>query len=513
MKKFLTLVLIASLSLFSCTNYNTTPEDVEETPSYYMGVTEISVPTGTKSVYVYNGNNVQEVSVNPIISEPEHGFAPEPWGLVHLEFESSIPTSVSVSYKCNDIEFFCLKDFPVRDGIVTKALTDPIKLEEPAPYTTEAGGRTLYHSSGVVMFEDSWPTSNRTASGAYDTDFNDCIVDFDLETSVVPDDMLEPEGWREQVKVVLQVRVVGGPDPYRVGLILEGFDMNNVESIEEHKTLDSYNNPHGTLPDWTKVTLQENSLHYDPLNSAYASNNPTRPCLEIGAMFRLNDANRGAGTEEYTYTNNGQSHQTVFNPSLNAYWAAPKTEQYCEELADLYKTNSRYTLDYVQGQKLYNAIPGYINVSGGLYTYTVIYHMKPRAEMTAEERNAVKQNMIDVVNKTERENFYIVNKNYRPVHLSGYRPADFKVKDYNSYAAKYEEIFAQNTDKLDPEVPYLSKDGLVWGVKCPVLTKHVWNKLNFSDAYPKYMNWVDSNGEEDRDWYETSDGRFISCWW
>ena len=139
--------------------------------------------------------------------------------------------------------------------------------------------------------------------------------------------------------------------------------------------------------------------------------------------------------------------------------------------------------------------------------------MKPRAEMSAEERNAVKQNMIDVVNNTVNQNFYVINKNYRPVHLSGYRPADFKVKDFNSYAEKYAEIFAANTDKLDPEVPYLSKDGLVWGVKCPVLTKHVWNKLNFSDAYPKYMNWVDSNGEEDRDWYETSDGRFISCWW
>ena len=328
---------------------------------------------------------------------------------------------------------------------------------------------------------------------------------FDVEAVVVPDALLASEGWREQVKAVIHVRVTGAQAPWRVGMILEGFDQQYVESISDYKTLDSWQNPHGELPNWTVGTLQENSLHYE--------SNPLRPCIEIGGLQRLNDANRGAGTEEYTRIDDkGTTHKTVFNPRVNKYWTSPKTEQYDAALADI---TTPATLAYIQSQTFYNAIPGYVNVDGGLYTYTVIYHMKPRAEMSAEESTKALKNMIDAVNVTTNQNFYIVNNDFSPVGLKGYQPVDFAVKEKpNGYKPRYDQVFAANTDKLDATIPYYSKGGQVWGFKSPTLTKHVWNKMYFSDAYPYYESWVDSNGSQNPDWNTKEvNNLYLTCWW
>ena len=536
MKKIIALASAAFVmfALANCAK-STGPVTVDDpdngdvtTVTAYSGTTQISVPCGTKVVYVHykgkDGDKVMEVPVTPSITKPSNGKALEPFGTVQLTFEAPSPTAVSVSYRSHQKgdDYYCLENFAVttpktKNPAATTWTSVPnakVNLPEPAAYVTADGGRTNYHSSGVVMFEDSWPNSSQTAEGKYDTDFNDCVLDYDLEASVVDDDKLEAEGWREQVKVVLHIRAIGASAPHRVGLILEDFDMNNVEYIEEFKTLDSYNNPHGTLPEWTKVTLQENSLHYDPLpNTEFRSTNPKRPAVEIGRIVLMNDASRGAGTEEYTYTNGEFTNTTVFNVSVNKKWETPRTEQYDPDLENVYKEHSKSTLAYVQTQGFYNALPGYVNVAGGLYTYTVIYHMKARAEMTTEKSAEVKANMIKAVNDTRSQNFYIINKDYTPVHLSGYTPGDFTPKTSVVYQTKYDQIYNKNKSKLDPTVPYLSKEGLVWGVKCPVNTRHVWNKLNFSEAYPNFFKWLQANGEDFQDWYMTPDGRFLSCWW
>ena len=81
-----------------------------------------------------------------------------------------------------------------------------VQLQEPAPYISADGCQTFYHASGVVMFEDSWPTA--LVGGAYDFDFDDVVVDYDVEAKTVADDQLEAEGWREQIKVVLLLQTV-----------------------------------------------------------------------------------------------------------------------------------------------------------------------------------------------------------------------------------------------------------------------------------------------------------------
>lgn len=393
-----------------------------------------------------------------------------------------------------------------------------ISLPEPAPYTNtivdEEGNvkATSYHSSGVVMFDDRWPSINEAG---YRYDFNDVVIDYDVEALTIADDYLESEGWREQVKVVLHVRALGGNDGNRVGIVLEGFNTDNVSYVDEYYSLDSWQNAHGALPTWTESTLVENSLRYDGLTAeegrdAWGPGTPLRPAFEIGRLQALNNKDgqrtggKNSGNEVYKYK--GKDH--VFNPARRLYseWKTPDAEQYTADLDALYQSASGRTLANVQSMQLYNTIPGFINVAGGLYTYTVIYHMKDRAEMTPEESEACKANMMETVVNTTNQNFFLVKGDYGAVGLKGYQPLDCAVKDFNKgYKAKYDEIVAAHSADMDMTTTYKAKNGMVWGFKCPTLTRHTWELMPFSVAYPHYEEWVKSNGQSHKDWYKDAD--------
>ncbi len=406
------------------------------------------------------------------------------------------------------------------DGTITvgyaPADATSVTLPEPASYVTTDEDYTVYHSSGVVMFDDSWPQMpDDYGIRTYDYDFNDVVLDYDVEAVTVADAQLESQGWREQVKVVLHLRAVGGDSPERVGVILEGLDQQYVASVEEYKTLDSWQNPHGELPPFTSWSLQENSFQVRA--------NPLRPLCEIGAIWRLRAAVE-AGSETYVYTDNqGRSTEHVLNPAKTRadgtrYWDAPSEDQYTPTLLERYKSD--YGISNIQTYQFYNTVPGYVNVAGGLYTYTVIYKMKPRAEMTPEESRKCLRNMVDAVVNTTAQNFYIVSKrggNFYPIHMKGYLPADFALKGFgsgNTYKDIYDREVAQQGDELDSANPYMSKTGKVWAFKCPTLTKHVWEKMYFGEAYPHYMEWMSSNGASCADWYKTDvDGELLTCWW
>ena len=213
-----------------------------------------------------------------------------------------------------------------------------IELAEPDAYITTDQDQTFYHSSGVVMFDDSWPNAPVSTSGAIDSDFNDVVVDYDIEAKTVADHLLESEGWREQVKVVLHLRAVGGDNPARVGLVLEGFDQKYVDYIEHHVTLDSYQNEHGTLPSWVWTKIGQNCVHNE--------GNKERPYIEMAGIGRMKEKVAGEKAGEYTYTNNGVSHTTVFNPGVDNYWSEPDASQYEEGITK--KANKYY----------YNTTPG-----------------------------------------------------------------------------------------------------------------------------------------------------------
>lgn len=412
-------------------------------------------------------------------------------------------------------------DSAVEDGATTETPTVPedivpVKLQEPAPYVTTDEDYTMYHSSGVVMFDDSWPNLPATLGGTgnYDFDFNDVVVDYDIEALTVADAQLKSQGGREQVKVVLHLRAVGGSDAWRVGMALENFNMDFVKSVDEYKTLDSWQNPHGELPSWTERTLQENSLHYDPLSGTQYTGRVERPSIEIGGLQRINgNGYKGAGSEVYYYIKDGQSTPHVMNPALKEWdqWQDPRTEQYDEVMAAVTVPEN---LAKIQARKFYNTIPGYVNQTGGLYTYTVIYKTKDRSKMTPEQSQKCLANMIDAVVNTTAQNFFIVTQDWRPIGLKGYLPLDYKTKDNHIYSEEYQKKI-DGKDILDPSVPYVSKTGQVWAFKCPTLTRHIWEKQSFAKAYPLYEGWVTSGGTQNANWYklENADVSYLSCEW
>lgn len=389
-----------------------------------------------------------------------------------------------------------------------------VELPEPASYVTHDDDLTMYHSSGVVMFDDRWPT---LPDQGYRYDYNDVVIEYDIEAVTVPDELLASQAGKEKVKVTLHVRSLGGDDSIGVGVVLENFNTENVLEIKESKTLDS--GGHGQLPIWTETTLQENSLHYDPLATSYRTSNTLRPAVEIGRLQALNSVDGkktgglNSGNEEYQ--SKGKVH--VFNPArkLFAAWGDAHNEQYEDGLADLYVATNRKLSD-TQNMKLYNTIPGYVNVDGGLYTYTVEYYMKPRDEMSREQSAACLSNMIETVVNTTNQNFYIVKTDRGAVGLKGYEPLDVPVKDFpRGYKSKYEEIKAAYSANMDPTIPYLASNGMVWGFKCPTLTRHAWELIPFCVAYPNYEEWVKSNGATHADWYKDDSVNYTAlvCEW
>ena len=379
---------------------------------------------------------------------------------------------------------------------------ETVMLGEPASYITSDQEQMFYHSSGCVFFEDSWPTVH--TGGTYDEDFDDCVIDYDIEAKVMPDALLESDGWREQVKVVIHLRAVGSDQnngPYRVGLQLKGFNTNNVESIDTYYTLDSYQNPHGELPNVTVNTLQNLSGHHET--------DPMNPIVEMAKLEVMGQQRAGLGADaEYTYVNGSFSNHTVFNLTYG-FKGGPDESQYDPELAT--DPTLPYPFSQIMNQKFYNVIPGYINVAGGLFTMTVIYHMKPRIEMTQEEREAVKQNMISTVVNTQNQNFYIMKKDFSVIGLKGYDPVYSPSASQSKTMEKYNSGVTAGT--LDPTIPYAGTNGAVWGFKCPTLTRHIWNKLYFSQGYPEYESWVLSGGATNQKWYQHVNEKYVVCWW
>ena len=521
---FLASVSVAALLAVSCVNDVDPKNDSEEAVNGFFGFAEMSVPAATKTVYVEYTTDKGEVSVVPVDVEPKvatpvAGKNVEPFGKVSLLLTAPQATKVNVYYVVEPVtkaeteqtQIYTLTDFPV-EQVVDKYGTiivdyapyssASVNLPEPSRYVSSDEGQTFYHSSGVVMFEDSWPTM--TQGGVYDTDFDDVVIDYDFEAKVMPDSKLETDRTREQVKVVLHLRAVGSGNPNRpsrVGVRMEGFDQQYVASIEEHFTLDSYNNPHGELPAFTQTTIQRNSAVY--------TDDPMNPVVEMAHIFTLNEERAGVGADaEYTYSNGSFSNHTVFN--LTYGFKPQDKSQYDPELETM---TLPYPFKNIVKQKYYNCIPGYINVAGGLVTYTVIFNMKPRAAMSAEESEKARRNMIEAVINTTAQNFYIINKDFTPIGLKGYSPVLIHKESVTPFNNKLQTAMSDG-NIASADNPYAGTNGMVWGVKCPTLTKHVWNKLYFSQAYPGYEAWVTSMGATNADWYYNGvDDRFMVCEW
>jgi len=350
-------------------------------------------------------------------------------------------------------------------------ITASVTLPEDAvaKYVTADGPFTFYHSSGVAMFDDSWPDT--PVVGSVDADFNDVVIDYDIEAKTVDAVQAPSETYRECIKVVMHVRAIGGTYPTGAGLLLEGFDSKYIDSYEKKITLGNYN-----------VNIPSNSL------STTVDTSGDHPKILINNLGWLSSST--ARSTYYTNSKTGASQLINTNVA-----SADQVAKYGTD-----KTGQRY----------YNVNKGYINAGGDLFTITVTFYFKDRTSMSTTNSAAQLANMINTVTNTESQNFYMVtNKGYE-IHMKGYQPTA-------SYTA-YSKDAASGNATMDSSTPYSTSDGLVWGFKTPVLTKHVWEKQSFYKAYVHYKDFLANKGTSYKDWYinnstNVPDNTTIVCWW
>ena len=91
-------------------------------------------------------------------------------------------------------------------------------------------GYLFYHNTGVVMFEDGWPTDREIW---YDEDFNDVVFEYDLKvTECQAEKWFEAgQGYKEGLKLTLDIRAKGGRYPIKLGVVLGGLDKKYIETV------------------------------------------------------------------------------------------------------------------------------------------------------------------------------------------------------------------------------------------------------------------------------------------
>jgi LruC domain-containing protein len=323
-------------------------------------------------------------------------------------------------------------------------VTLTVKLPEDAVknYVTNAGGFTNYHSSGVAMFEDTWPSKSNVdniPTGELFGDFNDFVADYDLESTI--NDTADPaQTWKEQLKVVMHVRAMGGGYPQRFGLLLEGFDKQYVDDskTEVKVTLGNYN---------TDIA--------DPLTASVVWQGD-HPIIYINGLNKLINKTSAA--------KNGLTLGSVHK---------------------LYNTENDANL----------------NVAKGLFTITVIFKGADRSQLSASEADAQAANYKSAVINTRQQNFFLItkqgNKSYE-IHMQNYAPTE-------AYKASYSKDLNDKAEGVavakDPVNTYTAADGNVWGFKVPTLTRHATEHTAFTVAYPMYKEWLQNRTASAADWY------------
>lgn len=107
-----------------------------------------------------------------------------------------------------------------------------------------------------------------------------------------------------------------------------------------------------------------------------------------------------------------------------------------------------------------------------------------------------------LISDTKNQNFFIVTNSNKEIHMKGYAPT----YTYKNYGVDSKGLMMENTT-------YCNKNGFVWGIKVPVGVAHAAEKILFAAAYPKFKEWVESDGAKNKDWYlYPADGKVIRYW-
>ncbi len=456
--KHLLFACIGALALHACSSdeeiLNTSNEVAGEVVATSVNLV---VPVGCREIRVdyptASGIESLTANISPV-AKVTPGRDVSPFTNTTVNIVSPVDTYVNVYDEDGNP---LVENYPIlaTSSRVVQVPAGTITLPEDAvkEYVTSDGPFTFYHSSGVVMFDDSWPNSYTN-----DGDFNDVVIDYDIEAKTVDMNVAPNQSWRECIKVVMHLRAVGGGYPKFAGLALEGLDTKYIDSYECTMTIGNWNT---NLPGGKRI-------------NGNVDMTGTNPVITFDGFNWL--ITTGPLTAEYVNSKTGQTQK--LNPT--------------------------------DGQsRFYNVCPGFINTGGDLFTLTVIFRGKDRSTISKEEGDAMISNFINSVMDTESQNFYIGVTNdfidVREIHMKGYKPT--------AAYTKYDEHVASASLTMDASTTYSEKNGYVWGFKTPVMTRHAWEKISFYKAYPEYTAWVTSKGATNANWYKNPDVTKICDWW
>jgi len=317
-------------------------------------------------------------------------------------------------------------------------------------------GYLFYHNTGVVMFEDGWPTQ---LASWYDEDFNDVVFEYDLKvTECHSQQMMETVGGKEELLLTLDVRAVGGIYPTVLGVVLDGLKSEYVDRITASLVLKG---GQGTMTDLAKEELStKDVVKIENKNWNWSNDTRTEPRFAILTVDK-------AQTEGTVITLDGLS-------SL--------------------KDNNQDMFQVTQGK-----------VREGLPMLRAEIRLIGKERLTGADRDAQLAAFRELILDTNRQNFFIKVSSGKEIHMKGYAPT-------SAYKAKYDELVA-NDATLDKAVYYSNTNGSTWGVKMPVGARHAYESVPFKVAYTGFADWVNTNGASNKNWYENFDAEKTVRYW
>lgn len=229
------------------------------------------------------------------------------------------------------------------------------------PTHEEDAGFLFYHNTGVAMFEDNWPVEP-----GKDNDLNDVVFEYDLKvTECQKEELLADHGYKEGLKMTLDIRAKGGVYPTRIGVVLGGLDK---KYIDEDAAV-------------TRIVLK-----------------------------------KGQGMEEELATGvmKAEMSGTLFGKS-----------QFCKVTVDTQNGNPVIVMDGLSALgdnvNFFQTTEGHINPGQGMLRAEIT--LKGKLRTTLSEGQDQLKAYRELVTNTNNQNFFIVTNTNKEIHMKGYRPS------------------------------------------------------------------------------------------
>lgn len=178
---------------------NLIPEVIYYTVTYYAGGADGTVPA---KMFDQAGDATFTVAAPSELVYPGHTF--EGWK----------DNETGIIYQPGDVYQMDNKDVEFTAQWKNVTIT-PLPGADPTPTKDEESEGTYYHSSGVAMFETT----------GEDYDYNDAVLDYDIEGYIPSADSLEAGNW-PYLKTTIHLRALSDDQITSVGIDLEGLDKD-----------------------------------------------------------------------------------------------------------------------------------------------------------------------------------------------------------------------------------------------------------------------------------------------